>query len=200
MNPDLMHDKNMTESIILVDESDRKMGTTDKLVAHIDGALHRAVSVYVFNSEGRLLLTRRAAGKYHSGGLWTNTCCTHPWPGETTQAAVRRCLRKEVGIDCQAVPAFHFIYRAQLENGLTEHELDHVFVATYDGEPDLNLNEADAYIWVDLRELGHDIATCPEKYTAWLPLSLDRAVETQRAQRIIAAGGHRNELRSWEKR
>jgi len=177
--------------IVLVDECDRVVGTRERLAAHIDGVLHRAVSVYVFSSRGRLLLTRRAAGKYHSGGLWTNTCCTHPWPGEPVQDAARRCLRKEVGIECEVVPAFHFIYRAQLANGLTEHELDHVFVATYDDQPNLDPNESDAYEWVDPRELGRDIATCPEKYTAWLPLSLDRALETQRAQRIEA--GRHNE-------
>lgn len=183
MNLGFMKDMSMSDLIVLVDESDREVGTKDRLATHVDGALHRAVSVYVFNSVERLLLTRRAACKYHSGGLWTNTCCTHPKPGESTQDAARRCLRKEVGIDCEITSAFHFIYRAELANGLTEHELDHVFVATYDIDPNLDPNESDAYEWVDPQELSRDIEAHPEKYTAWLPLSLNRAIEVQRARR-----------------
>jgi isopentenyl-diphosphate delta-isomerase len=178
-------DAENAEQLVLVDEADRELGTRGKLAVHVEGALHRALSVYVFNGKGQLLLTRRSPGKYHSGGLWTNTCCSHPRPGEAVASAARRRLREEAGIDCDLVRAFEFIYRAELENGLIEHELDHVFVATFDGEPRLDPRESDAWEWADPPALARDIAAHPERYSAWLALSLEKAVE---AQRIAAAG------------
>jgi isopentenyl-diphosphate Delta-isomerase len=168
------------EMLILVDENDREVGTAEKLVVHIDGVLHRAFSIYLFNSKGQLLLTRRASSKYHSGGLWTNTCCSHPRPGESVDLAARRRLREETGIDCELRYGFQFIYRAELGGGLIEHELDHVFVGTYDGIPHLDPNEADACEWVDTQTLAHDIKARPERYSAWMALSLDRALACYR--------------------
>jgi isopentenyl-diphosphate Delta-isomerase len=146
---------------------------------HQRGALHRAFSIYLFDSNGRLLLTRRAAGKYHSGGLWTNTCCSHPRPGEALEDAARRRLLEETGIDCALTRRFHFIYRAELDNGMIEHELDHVFVGTFDGEPRLDPSESDAYEWVDPRALVRDVADHPERYSVWMRCSLDRAIAGQ---------------------
>src|SRR5918997_6672888 len=123
----------MSEQVILVDEADREVGTGSKLEAHREGALHRAFSVFVFDRRGRLLLQKRAAGKYHSGGLWSNTCCGHPRPGEATAEAARRRLREEMNFDCELRAAFEFLYRAQFTNKLIEHEYDHVFVGEFGG-------------------------------------------------------------------
>jgi isopentenyl-diphosphate Delta-isomerase len=168
------------EMLVLVDENDREVGTAEKLAVHVNGALHRAFSIYLFNSQGQLLLTRRAAGKYHSGGLWTNTCCSHPRPGEQVDLAARRRLREETGIDCELRYGFRFIYRAELDGGLIEHELDHVFVGTYDGTPNLDPNESDASEWVDAQMLVRDIEARPERYSVWMALSLDRALACYR--------------------
>ena len=118
----------MQEQVILVDQQDREIGVAEKLEAHRKGKLHRAFSVFLFNAKDEMLLQQRAAEKYHSGGLWTNTCCSHPRPGEPTEAAARRRLREEMGISCNLNKAFDFIYRAEFDNGLIEHELDHVFI------------------------------------------------------------------------
>src|SRR4030042_2763439 len=123
------------EKIILVDENDREIGTEEKLKTHEQGKLHRAFSIFVFNSKGELLLQRRAKGKYHSGGLWTNTCCSHPREGEKLEEAVHRRLKQEMGLDCPLKEAFSFIYKVRFENGLFEHELDHVFIGRVDGKP-----------------------------------------------------------------
>jgi isopentenyl-diphosphate delta-isomerase len=172
--------------LVLVDETDRELGTDEKLAVHVRGVLHRAFSIYLFNSKGQLLLTRRAAGKYHSGGLWTNTCCGHPRPGEAIHSAARRRLREETGIDCELSRGFQFIYRAELAGGLIEHELDHVFVGTYEGEPDLDPNEADAYEWVEPQALVRDVKARPQKYSVWMALSLNKALEFERTRRIEA--------------
>jgi isopentenyl-diphosphate delta-isomerase len=170
----------MSEEVVLVDENDREVGRAEKIAAHVQGTLHRAFSIYIFNSRGRLLLTRRAPGKYHSGGLWTNTCCGHPRPGEETTAAARRRLREETGIDCAVEEKFSFVYRAPFANGLTEHELDHVFVGTYDGALNVDPNEADAVEWVEVDKLVPDIKAHPEKYSVWMALSVERAIASLR--------------------
>jgi isopentenyl-diphosphate delta-isomerase len=170
------------EMLVLVDEDDREIGTGEKLAVHVDGALHRAFSIYLFNSEGQLLLTRRAQGKYHSGGLWTNTCCGHPRPGEPVERAARRRLREETGIDVELRYGFRFIYRATLSGGLTENELDHVFVGIYDGTPDLDPNEADACEWVDGDALLRDVELHPKRYSVWMALSLQQALVCHRAK------------------
>jgi len=165
------------EMLILVDENDREVGVEEKLAVHRRGVLHRAFSIYLFNSKGELLLTRRAAGKYHSGGLWTNTCCSHPRPGETTESAARRRLREEAGIDCALRHGFHFVYRAELDGGMIEHELDHVFVGCYDGVPTLDPTESDAYRWIDPHALLDDVKLNPVRYSTWMILSLAKTIE-----------------------
>ncbi len=158
------------ETVILVDSNDQQVGVEEKLAAHRRGVLHRAVSVFVFDQNRRLLLQRRAPGKYHSPELWSNTCCGHPRPGETSLAAAERRLREEMGIGCALEPAFSFIYRADLGGGLIEHELDHVFVGRYEGEPMPDPREVGEWRWVDLEEVSTDVVDCPEAYTVWFRL------------------------------
>src|ERR1035437_238790 len=130
------------KKVILVDENDVPRGTMEKMEAHRKGELHRAFSIFVFNSNGELLLQRRAVDKYHSGGLWTNTCCSHPQPGENLMESAQKRLNEEMGIECALEPVFHFIYKTKLNNELTEHELDHVFIGNYSDSPKINTQEA----------------------------------------------------------
>src|SRR5690349_17076045 len=131
----------MEEYLILVDEQDHEIGTEEKLKTHRDAKLHRAFSIFIFNKKGQLLLQRRALSKYHSGGLWTNTCCGHPRPGENIDKAAHRRLQEEMGFDCNMKDVFRFTYKAPLDHGLTEHEVDHVFIGTCDAQPKLNHDE-----------------------------------------------------------
>jgi len=158
----------MSSRVVLVDENDHVQGTADKLQAHAEGWLHRALSVFVFDRHGRLLLQRRAANKYHSGGLWSNTCCSHPHPGESPQAAAERRLQEEMGFSCPLTPAFHFTYRAAVDENLTEHEYDHVFLGTVDEvavRP--NADEVADWAWMDPAALRADVAATPDRYTVW---------------------------------
>jgi isopentenyl-diphosphate Delta-isomerase len=155
------------ERLILVDERDREVGTVGKLTAHQDGRLHRAISVVIRDCRGRLLLQKRAAGKYHSGGLWTNTCCSHPRPGEPVAEAAARRLQEEMGFACPLLPLFVTRYRAELDNGLTEHELVHVFGGLYDGPVQPDRAEADGYAWVEPAWLRADLAAAPRAYSVW---------------------------------
>lgn len=164
------------ENVILVDEQDREIGTEEKMKVHQEASLHRAFSVFIFNSRGQLLLQRRAAGKYHCGGLWTNTCCSHPRPGESVEEAAHRRLKEEMGFDAPLQKAFHFIYKAPFSNGLTEHELDHVFLGKWDGEPTPNPEEVGDCKWISPEELQKDIQENPEKYTEWLKISLEKVL------------------------
>lgn len=166
----------LEETVILVDVSDRQIGVAEKLQAHRDGLLHRAFSIFVLNSQGQLLLQRRAKHKYHSGGLWTNTCCSHPRDRETTVLAAHRRLQEEMGFDCELRELFSFVYRAKLDNDLTEYEFDHVFVGYSDREPILNPEEAEAWKWIDLQTLQADIQQHPESYTYWLRDCCDRFI------------------------
>lgn len=161
------------EQVILVDENDNPVGAMEKMEAHRKGLLHRAFSILVFNSKGQLLLQKRSWKKYHSGGLWTNTCCSHPHPNESMETAMRRKLRQEMGID--ALPEFShkFVYRVELENNLTEHEYDHVYIARYDGEPQINHDEVDEWRFEDLSQLREAIRENPQHYTYWFKLILD---------------------------
>jgi isopentenyl-diphosphate delta-isomerase len=134
--------------VILVDSNDAPIGTMEKLEAHQKGALHRAFSVFAFNGRGELLLQRRAPHKYHSAGLWTNTCCSHPAPGEDTEAAAHRRLQEEMGFDCPITHIGSLTYRTEFANGLIEHEFDHIFIGRFDGQPVLNPEEADASRWI----------------------------------------------------
>jgi isopentenyl-diphosphate delta-isomerase len=160
------------EEVILVDESDRPLGTAPKLAAHRSGQLHRALSVQLHDRSRRLLLQKRHVGKYHSGGLWTNTCCSHPRPGEATIDAAHRRLREEMGIDCRLSPLFTTSYRAELDHSMIEHELVHVFGGEYDGVVRPDPVEADGYAWLTLEEVEADVARAPERYSVWFRLYL----------------------------
>ena len=156
------------ELLVLVDEQDREVGTCSKLAAHREGHLHRAVSVMLFDDAGRLLLQRRAPDKYHSGGLWSNTCCGHPRPGESPVDAASRRLRAELGITNVSLrPAGTFRYRAALRNGLIEHELDHVLVGTWAGDAVLAPAEVSAVRWVHPTQLSVELMAYPQRFTAW---------------------------------
>jgi isopentenyl-diphosphate delta-isomerase len=161
------------EELILVNENDQVIGVGEKLQTHLVGALHRAFSIYIVNSAGQLLLQKRSSTKYHSQGLWSNTCCGHPRPGESIEEASRRRLGEEMGLDCEVREVFEFIYRAKLDNGLYEYEYDHVVVGRFDGSPTPNRDEVDEWKWVDLVTLKLDIEKHPENYTYWFRISLD---------------------------
>lgn len=158
------------ENVILVNEHDEAIGTMEKLEAHQKGLLHRAISVFIFDSRGRLLLQQRAAHKYHSAGLWTNTCCSHPAPGEPALAAAHRRLEEEMGMQVPLTFAFTFHYRAPFDNGLIEHELDHVFIGYADHSPTPNPAEVAAYRWIDRTTIDRENKKNPEVYTAWFKL------------------------------
>ena len=160
--------------VVLVDESDRPVGVAPKLQAHVDGVLHRAFSVFLLDGRGKVLLQRRAAGKYHSAGLWSNTACGHPRPEEDTREAAARRLYEEMGVRCELVPAGAVVYRAEVGGGLVEHEYDHVFVGRFDGEPDPDPAEVSAWRWMPLDELRADRAANPGAYSAWLGPALER--------------------------
>ncbi len=161
---------NENEQIILVDEADNEIGFCEKLEAHQKGVLHRAFSVFIFNSNHELLLQKRAETKYHSGGLWTNTCCSHPLKGENTEEAVYRRLKEEMGITSQVGLAFSFIYKADMGNGLIEHELDHVYFGFSDDLPVLNHNEASDYKYISAETLKEELINHPDQFTAWLKI------------------------------
>ena len=166
----------MEEFVVLVDQNDQKLGLMEKQQAHIAGLLHRAFSVFVFNSKGELMIQQRAASKYHSPTLWTNTCCSHPRDNETYEQAAHRRLEEEMGFDCELEYKFNFIYKAHLENDLIEHELDHVFIGTFDNEPKLNPDEVMAYRWVELDDLKKDMEKNPQNYTAWFKIIFEHYV------------------------
>ncbi len=158
------------EYVILVDEQDRERGTMEKMEAHVKGELHRAISVLVFNSKGEMLIQKRADCKYHSAGLWTNACCSHPRPGEKIEDAAQRRLEEEMGISLFPEKAYSFIYRAELDSGLIEYELDHVLTVLYDGEPVLNTEEAQDWRYISIPELKSLIGTNPDDFTIWFKL------------------------------
>ena len=166
----------MEEFVVLVDQDDQKLGLMEKQQAHVAGLLHRAFSVFVFNSKGELMIQQRAASKYHSPTLWTNTCCSHPRDNETYKQAAHRRLEEEMGFDCELEYKFNFIHKAHLENDLIEHELDHVFIGTFDDEPKLNPDEVMAYRWVELDDLKKDMEKNPQNYTAWFKIIFEHYV------------------------
>jgi len=155
------------EQVVLVNDHDEVTGVMEKMEAHRTGSLHRAFSVLLFNSHGEMLLQKRAQTKYHSSGLWTNTCCSHPRPGEALEEAARRKLRQEMGIEANPRFAFKFQYKAPLDNQLIEHEIDHVFIGQFDGEPVLNEHEAEDWKFVDLHSLKQQVHTDPQQFTPW---------------------------------
>ncbi len=160
------------EHVVLVDEQDIETGVMEKIQAHREGRLHRAVSVFIFNSKNELLLQQRAGSKYHSAGLWTNTCCSHPRPGEPAgEAAIRRLL-EEMGLNCNLRASFTFVYKAQFDNGLTEHEFDHVFIGITDEAPVPDKTEVADWKYMNPARLEADIKNRPEQYTEWFKICM----------------------------
>ncbi|MDB6081338.1 MAG: isopentenyl-diphosphate delta-isomerase [Chlamydiia bacterium] len=171
---------NMEERVILVNEQDQEVGLEEKMAAHRKGLLHRAFSIFIFNSNEEMLLQQRAQTKYHSGGLWTNTCCSHPRKGETTAEAAHRRLQEEFGFDCSLQEQFSFIYQADLDQGLQEHEFDHVFTGYYNGSIDhVNPQEIATFRWITLDNLRKEMQAKPELFTVWFRIILDKYVLTQ---------------------
>ena len=160
------------EKVILVDKNDRQIGLMEKQEAHVKGLLHRAFSIFVFNSNNELLIQKRALQKYHSGGLWTNTCCSHPREKETTLEAAHRRLQEEMGMKCKLELKFSFIYKAKLDNNLYEHEFDHVFFGVSNNDPKINNQEVDSYDYKPLAFLKKDIVAHPNKYAEWFKICL----------------------------
>jgi len=155
------------EEVVLVDENDNVVGQMEKMEAHKKGLLHRAFSVFIFNGEKKLLLQQRAFSKYHSPGLWTNTCCSHPRASESLEDAVQRRLHEEMGMHCKVKKMFHFIYKADVANGFTEHELDHVFFGYSDRAPIINPDEVNSWKYMKMEDIRDDMKTNPESYTVW---------------------------------
>ncbi|NPA43080.1 MAG: isopentenyl-diphosphate Delta-isomerase [Chlorobi bacterium] len=176
------------EKVILVDSEGKATGEMPKLEAHRKGVLHRAFSVFLFDDRGRLLLQKRASGKYHSGGLWTNTVCSHPRPGEDTASAARRRLREEMGMEADLKEIFSFVYRAELDGGLTEHEFDHVFIGRAESVPRPDPSEAEDFAYMHLHDIREDIRRRPEKYTAWFKIIFEKSFDTllREAGRLFA--------------
>ena len=160
------------ERVILVDEQDNEVGMMEKIEAHEKALLHRAFSIFVLNDAGQMMLQRRALSKYHSPGLWTNTCCSHPRPGESLEEATRRRIVEEMGFECEMHEVFSFIYKAAFDRGLTEHELDHVFMGIHNDDPLINPEEAEEWKWIDVDDLLADIKENPDNYTVWFKIAL----------------------------
>lgn len=162
------------EEVILVDQNDNPVGLMPKLEAHQKGVLHRAFSVFIVNQKKELLLQQRAMGKYHSPGLWTNTCCSHQRQGETSLSAGKRRLSEEMGMEVPLKELFTFIYKAPFDNGLTEHELDHVLLGFSEDAPNINKEEVEDWKWVSIDTLFENIKKQPETYTEWFKIIFDR--------------------------
>ncbi|MBS3145193.1 isopentenyl-diphosphate Delta-isomerase [Candidatus Woesearchaeota archaeon] len=169
----------MVQQVILVDEHNRKIGVEEKIKAHKEGKLHRAFSIFIFNSNEELLIQQRAKTKYHSGGLWSNTVCSHPKPNETYLQATHRRLKEEMGFDCKLKKLFCFIYNTGFQNGLIENEYDCVFIGKFDGKPKPNHKEIMNYKWISIKELKKDITSHPAKYSIWLKIALNRIKPSQ---------------------
>lgn len=165
------------EQVILVNENDEQIGTMAKMEAHEKALLHRAFSVFVFNKNNELMVQQRALHKYHSPGLWTNTCCSHQRVGETNIQAGRRRLQEEMGFVTDLQDTISFIYKAPFDNGLTEHEYDHILVGHYNAEPKINPDEVAAWKWMGLEEIKVDMLENPEEYTAWFKIIFDKFYE-----------------------
>ncbi|HNW28388.1 MAG TPA: isopentenyl-diphosphate Delta-isomerase [Spirochaetota bacterium] len=164
------------DNVIIVDEKDNELGTAEKMEVHHAGKLHRAFSIFVVNSRGEMLIQKRADGKYHSGGLWSNACCGHHTPGESLDASAHRRLREEMGFDCDFKELFAVTYRAGLDNNIIEHEIDHVFIGVYDKDPAPDPGEVSEYAWADTKQLANDMKKNPERYTHWFKLLLEKVM------------------------
>ena len=168
--------------VILVDKNDVEIGTGEKLDVHKKGLLHRAFSILIFNSNGELMLQKRADHKYHSGGLWTNTCCSHPEPNEDTLAAAHRRLQEEMGFDTDLEEKFTIVYKAPLDNDLTEHEFLHVFFGEFDQMPKPNPEEAGDWKWISLENLEKDVVENPQNYTFWFKEFLPKVINFKKEE------------------
>lgn len=166
----------MEEQVILVDNNDNAIGSMAKLEAHQKGLLHRAFSIFIFNSNGELLLQQRALDKYHSEGLWSNTCCSHPRIGETILDAAKRRLNEELGVTCELTNAFNFTYKANFDNGLIEHEFDYVLFGFSDEIPQINTQEVNNWKYISVSDLLKDLKLNSTNYTAWLKDCFDKVI------------------------
>jgi isopentenyl-diphosphate delta-isomerase len=167
----------MKAQVILVNERDEETGLMEKIEAHEKGLLHRAFSVFILNDQQEMLIHQRALDKYHSGGLWTNACCSHPLPGETVEAATHRRLFEELGFDCHLWELFQFTYRTEFDNGLIEHEYDHVWAGTYNGPVNPDPAEVHAYRYLPVNEIIRLVEAHPEQFTSWFRLALPKVLE-----------------------
>lgn len=161
------------ENVILVNERDEPIGLMPKLEAHEKAVLHRAFSVFILNDRNQIMLQQRARHKYHSPLLWTNTCCSHQRQGETNVGAGKRRLREEMGFETELKDLFHFIYKAPFDNGLTEHELDHVLIGRFEGQPDINREEVEDWKWMSIEHIREDMQRNPGIYTVWFRIIFD---------------------------
>ena len=165
------------QEVILVNGQDEQTGVMEKMEAHQKGLLHRAFSIFIFNSRGEMLLQQRASSKYHSPDLWTNACCSHPQPGESTEKAATRRLREELGFETKLSGIFSFTYRAVFENGLTEHEFDHVLIGTYNGQVFPNTDEVKDYCFMKPEKIRESLSSHPHKYTEWFKIAFPKLEE-----------------------
>jgi isopentenyl-diphosphate delta-isomerase len=172
------------EEVILVNEHDEPVGTMEKMEAHLKAVLHRAFSVFVFNDKGEMLLQQRADTKYHSGGLWTNACCSHPRPGERTEDAALRRLQEELGFLTPIQKAFSFTYKVPFENGLTENEFDHVYVGHFDGKINPVAAEVQDFCYKKLEDISESLQSHPQKYTAWFHLAYPKVQEWIKNEKV----------------
>lgn len=164
----------INEFVVLVDEKDNDIGVMEKLQAHKEGLLHRAFSVFIFNDKNELLMQQRALSKYHSAGLWTNTCCSHPRPNETIKDAANRRLFEEMGMSCNLIIKTNFIYKTNFDNGLTEHELDYILVGYTNQNPIINKEEVESFRWQTLSDIKNDIVVNPNFYTSWFKIAIEK--------------------------
>ncbi|MGB0166024.1 MAG: isopentenyl-diphosphate Delta-isomerase [Luteibaculum sp.] len=181
-----MQEKQAVDWVVLVDQQDRELGVMEKMEAHEKGLLHRAFSVFLFNSQGEMLIQKRALDKYHSAGLWTNACCSHPRPGEDLEEAAHRRLTEEMGIHGLSLKhKFSFYYQSAYDNGLSEHELDHVYFGLFNGEPLLNPHEACDWKFISISELLVDLEKNPSDYTTWFGISMPRVLEHLEQNKVL---------------
>ncbi|MFM7104181.1 MAG: isopentenyl-diphosphate Delta-isomerase [Flavobacteriales bacterium] len=173
------------EQVILVDECDIELGCIGKMRAHRDGLLHRAFSVFLFNDSGEMLLQKRAMAKYHSPGLWTNTCCSHPRPGETTETAALRRLKEEMGITCHLNKAYSFVYQSDVGNGLIEHEFDHVYTGITNALPIPNSDEVMDFRYIEIDHLMAEISETPGAFTTWFKITLGSLLSHRKDLQLI---------------
>jgi isopentenyl-diphosphate delta-isomerase len=174
------------EQVILVDKEDCEIGVMEKMEAHRQAVLHRAFSVFLFNPQGKILLQQRALSKYHSAGLWTNTCCSHPRPGETLENAVSRRLMEEMGIATKVSKAFDFIYQVKLPDNLNEYEFDHVFIGNYDADVCPNHLEVANFVYQSIEEVEANLQSHPEKYSVWFKIAFPKVVEWYQSNSLLS--------------